>query len=116
MTPPLTASKKSSKLSQLKVWQQIGQETAEAYHTIPSDFVGVRADITNSKYKAEYWSFWVQYLGTILLRNRFPKAKFYRHFCEFVHIIKTCLQFTITEAELDTLEQSIVKWVREYER
>lgn len=98
------------------IWEQIGEETARAYKTIPSEFVGAMPDITNSKYKAEYWSFWIQYLGPILLRNRFPNAKYYRHFCALVSIIKTCLQFTITEQEIDTLKESIVKWVEEYER
>jgi hypothetical protein len=53
------------------IWEQIGLETAEAYKTMPSDFVGAIPDITNSQYKAEFWSFWVQHLGPILLHNHF---------------------------------------------
>ena len=98
------------------IWEQIGHETAEAYKTIPSEFVGALPDISNSKYKAEFSSFWFQYLGPFLLRDRFPNAKYYRHFCDLVGIIKKCLQFTISTAEVDELQVSIVKWVQEYER
>jgi hypothetical protein len=98
------------------IWTQIGLETAEAYRTIPSDFVGAMPDISNSKYKAEFWSFWVQYLGPILLRNRFPNEKYYKHFCDLSAIIKTCLQFTITHEQITQLQSNIIKWVEEYER
>jgi hypothetical protein len=98
------------------IWEQIGLETAEAYKTMPSDFVGAIPDITNSKYKAEFWSFWVQHLGPILLHNHFSNNKYYHHFCDLVGIIKVCLQFSITEEELQVPQQSIVKWVEQYER
>ena len=70
--------------------------TARPYYrnlnrTIPSDFVGAMPDITKSKYKAEYWSFWTIHLAPILLQRRFPNEKFYRHFCLLVDIIKLCL-------------------------
>jgi hypothetical protein len=98
------------------IWQLIGRETAEAYSTIPSEFVGALPDISTSKYKAEFWSFWVQYLGPVLLRNRFPNDKYYRHFCDLVAIIKVCLRFTISHTEIDQLQDAIIKWVEEYER
>jgi hypothetical protein len=98
------------------IWTLIGQETSAAYRMIPSDFIGALPDITSSKYKAKFWSFWIQYLSPPLLRNCFPNQKYYRHYCELVTIIKACLQFTITEEELQTLHESIIKWVTEYER
>ena len=98
------------------IWEQIGVETAAAYRTIPSDFVGAMPDITKSKYKAEYWSFWTIHLAPILLQRRFPNEKFYRHFCLFVDIIKLCLQFTITDAEIHGLKELIIEWVQTYER
>jgi hypothetical protein len=99
-----------------RVWEQIGKETAEAYKTLPTDFVGAMPDISKSKYKAEYWSFWMQHVGPILLRNRFPNDKFYKHYCDLVTIIKLCLQFTITDQELEDLQQRIVNWVEKYEK
>jgi len=98
------------------IWEQIGHETAEAYRTIPSEFFGALPDITDSKYKAEFWSFWIQYLGPILLHDQFPKVKYYCHFCDLVAIIKTCLQFTISDEEMQNLHNNIVKWVWEYEK
>jgi Transposase family tnp2 len=99
-----------------QVWEQIGQETADAYRTIPSEFVGAMPDISKSKYKAEYWSFWTIYFGPILLFNRFPNNRYYNHFCKLVAIIKACLQFTITLQELDELQENIISWVETYER
>lgn len=98
------------------IWEQIGIETAAAYHTIPSDFVGAMPDICKSKYKAEYWSFWTIHLAPILLQRRFPNDKYYRHFCLLVDIIKLCLQFTITDREIYELQQLIIEWVETYER
>ena len=97
------------------IWDQIGHETAKAFKTIPSVFVGAMPDITTSKYKVEYWSFWIQYLGPILLHHHFPNAKYYWHYCDLVGIIKQCLQFTITVQEVDEMETSIIRWVEEYE-
>jgi hypothetical protein len=99
-----------------KVWEKIGLETADAFRTIPSEFVGAMPDITKSKYKAEYWSFWTIHFGPILLRDRFPNNKYYKHYCALVQIIKGCLQFTITHEEVDQLEEDIITWVEQYER
>jgi hypothetical protein len=99
-----------------QVWEQIGIETAEAYKTIPSEFVGAMPNIAKSKYKAEYWSFWTVHLGPILLQGRFPNDKYYHHFCTLVNIIKKCLQFTITDEEIDELQELIIDWVQKYER
>ena len=59
------------------IWEQIGVETAAAYRTIPSDFVGAMPDITKAKYKAEYWSFWTIHLAPILLQHTGGMRKFY---------------------------------------
>ena len=96
------------------IWEQIGRETAEAYKTIPSQFVGALPDITKTKYKAEFWSFWFVHLGPILLRNRFPNNKYYQHYLLLVKIIKTCLQFTVTYDKLEELHEDVIKWVEQY--
>ena len=98
------------------VWAQIGLKTMVAYKTIPSDFVSVMPDIMTTKYKAEYWSFWCQYLRPLLLQDCFPNANYYWHFLDLIGIIKQCLQFMINEQEIDDLQISIIKWVKEYER
>ena len=98
------------------IWEEIGKETARAYQTIPSEFVGAMPDISKSKYKAKYSSFWTIYFGPILLHNRFPNNKYYNHFCLLVRIIKACLQFTITDEQLEELQENIISWVEKYER
>jgi hypothetical protein len=65
----------------LHIWEQIGSEMTEAYKTIPSDFVGAMPDISKSKYKAQYRSFWMLHIRLTLLRGRFPNEKFYKHYC-----------------------------------
>jgi hypothetical protein len=98
------------------IWDQIGCEMVEAYKTIPSSFVGALPDISKSKYKAEYWSFWMLHIGPTLLHGRFPDDKFYKHYCKLFTIIGMCLQFTITSVKLDELQERIVWWVEKYEK
>ncbi|KAF8493835.1 hypothetical protein BU17DRAFT_59563 [Hysterangium stoloniferum] len=98
------------------IWEDIGHETADAYKIIPSDFVGAMPDITKSKYKAEYWSFWIIYLAPALLHGRFPNDRYYKHLLLLIKIIKKCIQFKITSQELEELRQSIIQWVEQYER
>ena len=83
---------------------------------IPSQFVWFIPNIAKFKYKAEFWSFWAIHLGPILLQHCFPNDKCYQHFCLLVNIIKKCLQFTITDGELDELQEIIIEWVEKYER
>jgi hypothetical protein len=62
-----------------QVWEQIGKETTDAYRTIPSEFVGAMPDISKSKYKAKYCSFWTVHFGPILLFNCFSNNQYYNH-------------------------------------
>ncbi|TEB23160.1 hypothetical protein FA13DRAFT_1640282 [Coprinellus micaceus] len=100
------------------IWGQIAQETEEATKTIPTEFVRVLKNITahRSGFTAESYCFWFCYLFPVLLRNRFQQQKYYQHGCLLVKIMKCCLQFSITEKELDELEADIIEWVRKYER
>ena len=57
------------------VWNEIGRLTAEATCTIPAAFVGTLPDIVQDQilYKAEAYSFWIQYIAPILLLDRLPQ-------------------------------------------
>jgi hypothetical protein len=57
------------------VWNEIGLLTAQATCTIPAAFVGTLPDIAQDRtlYKAEAYSFWIQYIAPILLLNRLPE-------------------------------------------
>ncbi|KAF8147386.1 hypothetical protein B0H34DRAFT_785830 [Crassisporium funariophilum] len=63
---------------------------------------------------ADMWSFWTLYIGPVLLWNQYQNAKYYRHFVKLVSLLNTCLQFEITKAEIQTLQEGFVKWVVEY--
>ncbi|KDQ51673.1 hypothetical protein JAAARDRAFT_62365 [Jaapia argillacea MUCL 33604] len=100
------------------VWEEVGRETAEAVKDIPSIFVRALSNIATDRsgFTAESWAFWLMYLAPILLENRFSDPKYHQHLCELAEIMKTCVQFEITDDELDDLEKRIISWVEDYER
>ena len=51
-----------------------------------------------------------------VLRGRFPEGRYYKHFCFLVRILNLCLQFEISEEDINEIELGIRKWVVEYER
>jgi hypothetical protein len=98
-------------------WDLIGEETAAATTTIPAGFVRAMPNIAKERYlfTAEAWAFWIMYLAPHLLEGRLAN-KYYEHMVLLVDILKLALQFVITEAEVDELEQMIIRWVRQYEK
>ena len=99
------------------IWKQIVAETVAAVRDIPSAFIRSLGNIESdqSNYTAEGWAFWFMYLAPFLLKNRLNDHCF-RHMCQLVEVMKTCIQFTLQDAEIDRLEDQIVSWVQEYER
>lgn len=97
-------------------WEAIGAETTAATKSLPAEFVGTLPDIAQDigLYKAEGYSFWIQYLAPILLKGRLPD-KYYYHLLNLRDIIELALQFEITNSEIATLEQLIIRWVADYE-
>ncbi|KAJ7166233.1 hypothetical protein C8R46DRAFT_1219984 [Mycena filopes] len=96
-------------------WDIIWQETAAAVQHLPADFV--RALGSNpTYYNAEAWCFWFVYLAPVLLEGRFSHPKYYKHACQFGDIIKFCLRFKVTHAEVEGLRQNINDWVHKYEK
>ncbi|KAF7322257.1 hypothetical protein HMN09_00002900 [Mycena chlorophos] len=98
-----------------EVWDEIWKEITAAMKLIPSAFTRSLAG-GPSRFTAESWYFWFVYLVPGVLRGRFPQEEYYTHACEFGSIIKLCLQFHISELELQLLERKMVEWVLEYER
>ncbi|KAG9088780.1 hypothetical protein FRC06_001852 [Ceratobasidium sp. 370] len=96
-------------------WKLIGNLTTQATHTIPSQFAGTLPNIDTDMglYKAEAYSFWFTYLAPILLNGRLNQEH-YVHFLEMREIIVWCLQFEITDAQVDALEEKINQWVQDY--
>jgi hypothetical protein len=116
-------------------WDEIGRLTVKAARTIPSAFVGTLPNIAEDAnlYKAEAYSFWFQFIAPILLKDRLPDQYYQyvysthmsyydanstdcRHFMLMREIFIWCLEFEITDEQIDELEVMINNWVMEYER
>ncbi|QRW07796.1 hypothetical protein RhiLY_06795 [Ceratobasidium sp. AG-Ba] len=99
------------------VWTEIGRLTNAAARTIPSAFVGTLPNISTDQnlYKAEAYSFWFQYIGPIVLKNRLAQP-YYNHYMLAREIVIRCVQLKITDAQIDELERMIREWVADYER
>ncbi|QRW06030.1 Transposase family Tnp2 protein [Ceratobasidium sp. AG-Ba] len=98
------------------VWKQIGKETAKATGTIPVTFVGTLPDIAEDQtlYKAEAYSFWIQYIAPIVLQDRLPEP-YFEHFLLMRDIIIMSIQVDITEEQVDELQRMVNRWVIDYE-
>ncbi|KAG8730856.1 hypothetical protein FRC11_005639 [Ceratobasidium sp. 423] len=97
-------------------WAEIGQLTAQVTNTIPSEFIGMLPDIAQDEnlYKAEAYTFWVQYLALILLEGWLPE-RYYEHFLLMCKIIILTLQFELTYDNVEQLQAMVNTWVVQYE-
>ena len=100
------------------IWSQIGEETVTAIRYIPASFVHVLGNIAEdrSTFTAEAWGFWFMYLALSLLKGRFQQDKYYEHMLLLVNLMKKMVQFELTRAEVDEIEEGLIKWVTLYER
>jgi hypothetical protein len=100
------------------VWEAVGEATAQSGATIPSAY-GSRVPnlATNRSHcSAEMWSFWALYIGPILLRRRFQRPKYFKHFVLLVKLINSCLQFEFSREDVATIRDGFIQWVLEYEQ
>ena len=100
------------------VWQAIGAAAAASGSTIPSAFGARPPNIVDNKAArtAESWSFWALFLGPVLLRRRFNKPQYYKHFVCLVELLNICLQFEITSEEVEIVREGFIEWIKDYER
>lgn len=100
------------------VWKAIGAEGAASGSTIPSAYSPRIPDVSKkgSYLSADMWSFWTLYLAPVLLRNRFKKPEYFTHFIQLVRLFHICMQFEISEAEIEELQIGFKEWVEEYKR
>ncbi|KAF7333167.1 hypothetical protein MVEN_02382500 [Mycena venus] len=100
------------------VWEAIASQTSSASDTIPSAYGSRIPNIAKdrSNVSAEMWSFWTLYLGPVLLRRRFRNRKYYVHFIELVRLLNICIQFEISDAEVEDVRTGFIEWVRAYEK
>jgi hypothetical protein len=100
------------------VWQAIGEATLNAGKTIPAAF-GSRVPniaVEKSQMTAETHSIWTMYLAPTLLNGRFINERYYKHFVQLVQLLSLCLEFEITQDQINDLERGFQEWVEEYER
>jgi hypothetical protein len=100
------------------VWEAIGDAAARSGDTIPSDFGARMPNIytERSSMTAETWSIWITYLGPILLRDRFSKATYYKHFVKLSHLVRLCMSYEMRRPDIEIIRNGFIEWVQEYER
>lgn len=100
------------------VWKAIGAAKAVSGSSIPGVFGTHPWNIANDKYSctADMWSFWILYIGPILLAKCFHKQKYYDHFVQLVVLINMCLQFEIKRQDINFLRHGFQEWVLTYEK
>jgi hypothetical protein len=100
------------------VWAKIGRFSASASETIPSAFGGAIPDPAKDRtyFTSSIWSVWTLFVAPTLLRGQFRSESYYKHFCSLVSILNLCLQYEISDDDLNKIESGIVKWVLDYER
>ena len=52
----------------------------------------------------------------MLLRGRFQKAIYYKHFVKLIKLLHLCLQFEMTKEELTEVREGFQDWVETFER
>ena len=99
------------------VWDAIGKATFDAGKTIPAAFGSRVPNVASEKAQmiAETYSIWTLHIAPILLKGRFQSQRYYKHFKELVRLLTLCLEFEITQDEVDDLEKGFQKWVKDYE-
>ena len=100
------------------IWQVVGSTSAEASKMIPLSF---GASIPNPAKDGSYftslmWSVWSLFIAPTVLQGHFPEERYYKHFCFLVRILNLCLQFQISDKEINKIELGIHQWVVDYKR
>ena len=101
------------------VWEAIGEATKASGSTIPAAYATARPQNVaedTSACTADSWSFWALFLGPVLLKGRFRKEIYYKHFVQLIKLLRLCLQFEITKEECSEIQDGFQNWVREFER
>ena len=99
------------------IWQVIGSTSAEASKTIPLSFGASIPDPVKdcSYFTSLMWSVWSLFVAPTVIQGCFPKAYYYKHFCSLIRILNLCLQFEISDEEINEIELGICQWVVDYE-
>ncbi|EIW62612.1 uncharacterized protein TRAVEDRAFT_115107 [Trametes versicolor FP-101664 SS1] len=99
------------------VWEAIGAASAESGAYIPYVFGPRPPNVASDKtsWTADTRSFWIQYVGPVLLERRFKHRKYYDHFVLLVKLLRKCLQFELSQATVAEIRTGFAQWVLKYE-
>ncbi|KAH7316374.1 hypothetical protein B0J17DRAFT_584693 [Rhizoctonia solani] len=64
---------------------------------------------------AEAWSMFGGYLGPCVLRGRFRKTKYYRHFVRLIKLVNQITSFKIQRSDIALIREGFIEWVQQYE-
>ena len=72
------------------IWMEIGAATEACHATIPAAFGASISNIAvkGSVMTAEMWANWTLHIAPVVLRGRFKKDKYYKHFLKLVKLLK----------------------------
>ena len=99
------------------IWSLIGSASEETGSFIPYVFGPRPPNVDSDKisWTADTRSFWIQYVAPVLLKGRFKHEKYYRHFHLLVRLIRKCLAWEASTADIDDIRAGFIQWVKEYE-
>ena len=99
-------------------WVQIGLETAALSAMIPSSFSWCTPNIWTEQHQftAEDYSHWFLFITPFILKDRFLLCKIYAHFMLLHSILHTMLKYSISKEDVNSLWQTIITYVQQYER
>jgi hypothetical protein len=99
------------------VWEAIGEATAGAGKTIPAAF-GSRVPnlaLEKAQMTAETYSIWTLYIAPTLLKGRFVHTRYYDHFVKLIRLLSLCIDWEITQDQVDEIDKGFQSWVQTYE-
>ena len=97
-------------------WTEIGTKTFAASVTLPQAFTRPLPNFSTDRrfFNAESWAFWLQYVGQVVLCGRLAD-KYYEHYLEFVHILKTLLALSSTIKQIEDLRHRVASYLERFE-
>ncbi|KAJ7312327.1 hypothetical protein DFH08DRAFT_717812 [Mycena albidolilacea] len=104
---------------QSAVIEQVGNACNIAGDTTPAAFGARVPNLATQQhyFTAESYTLFTTLLGPVVLRDRFAKPTYYKHFLELVSIFNDCLKLTIDRDYVDVeLRKRIAKWVQDFEK
>lgn len=97
-------------------WEELKLEIKGSNTMVPSQFAPYVNPIDRKSFwTAETYSYFLMYLGPIVLRDRLP-PRYYQHFIALSELTKLMVKLDITDDDLHRSEHDLTQWVRDFEK